>query len=343
MALVGRVGHDLNEEKWLQLRRETVGASDVAKAQTGRYGGIYNVVAGKTGYVAEINETNRKLFERGHRHEPVITGYTNAVLLSEGLAVMGNTSQAFIVDDETGRKSATLDDLIVDQNKGEFVAVLEAKTRTLIPGTPMPWDYYHAQVQWQMLVAEVDKALVVVAKFSANDPDHFIGMEHRLIEANDYEQAELVALAETIMRHVDEGTMPTPTADNMTEVRAATSYGDPDSPVRDLTEYGDLIAEYADLDQKLRAVESDLGDVKAQIIEIMGDSTIGDTNAWTVKYSPNQQTLTEGSKNEFLKRHPEAVTFSATKAKEIDPDLFESLKEPVGPRTFKIKPRKTDK
>lgn len=145
--------------EWLQWRREGIGASDVAGIlRLSPWTSPYRVWADKVGLLPTTDDSESERLRFGHMAEPMIAEYVRADL---GLVVAGEQTWCSRPDKPWHR--ATVDGFIFESDRTDSIeqalGVLEVKTDF---GTP--WDevpaYYQAQVQWQMHVTGMMRALV---------------------------------------------------------------------------------------------------------------------------------------------------------------------------------------
>lgn len=203
------------EAAWLAERRKSMGASDIAAAATGRYGGPLKAVASKLG-IDTGDDIDPALAERGHRWEQPIA---DGVLAHHGLQVYGE--QVLLRRPDEPRIHVTVDGLLgppeLEQpTLAQMTAQLEVKTRA--PRAPWPWDYYESQAQVGMWVTGLPRCLLAVATVDT-DYDTATGqmvdtlheIAYRWIDADGHRQAELVELGLELWAHVEAGTLPEPT------------------------------------------------------------------------------------------------------------------------------------
>lgn len=199
------------EAEWLEWRRAGIGASDIARAATGRYGGAAAVVADKLG-IDTGDTIDPALADRGHRWERPVADVVHAIT---GLYVAGE--QLWLRHRTDDRWRCTPDGLLIptpEASMADVVAGLEVKTTGPRAGA---WDYYLAQCQWAMFVAGLPRWLLAVATID-QDYDVRTGqltetatrIEVRWIDADPAEQARLVELGEWLWDHVQRGVLPEP-------------------------------------------------------------------------------------------------------------------------------------
>ena len=202
---------EIDEEAgWRFWRCQGLGASDLANAYTGAYGGAYSVVADKLGYDTD-DRKNEAQKQRGHEWEERIADAVHALT---GLYVVGEQLQVESAVNPVHRFTAdgflatTAEILGIDY--AEYV--LEIKTR--IQWVAGKRDYFLAQIQWQLHVTGKARALLVIVSFTLDDTGNEIvqHVELEWIDRDDYLIAQLVELADRLWAHVQAGTLPDPDA-----------------------------------------------------------------------------------------------------------------------------------
>ena len=215
-------------DAWHQWRSEGWGASDIAAAWTGRYGGAYTVVAQKAGrlptWEADM-DTGR--MQRGHDLEPAIAAM---VQICTGLYVVGE--QTWCEHRDEPRHRATVDGFVAefnDQALSDAIGPVEFKTHGV--DVRPAWDYYEAQVQWQLYVTGFDRAVLAVATVDDSE-DRIVGFRVSIIEADPLIQDGLVILARILDDHLADGTLPDPDGSPAAAeaVKAVTYTTDPPTP-----------------------------------------------------------------------------------------------------------------
>jgi predicted phage-related endonuclease len=195
------VGEELSP--WARWRAQGVGASDVAAIATQKYGGRYAVVAGKLGLGEPVEETAE--MARGHAWEQRVA---DLVQVATGMYVVAE--QAWCEHAEHPHRRATVDGFLAplaECSIDDVIAVLEMKTHGV--DVRPPWDYYQAQVQYQMLVTGIPRALLAVATIDDTD-DTLVGMRLVWVDADTFHQSLLAELADEAWAHVQARTLPVP-------------------------------------------------------------------------------------------------------------------------------------
>jgi predicted phage-related endonuclease len=330
---------DLDEQDaWLQWRRDGITATEVADAWCGTYGGAYSVVASKLSLLPPVEQT--PAMDRGQRWQETIADAVHALTK---LYVVGEETWCEHVDER--RYRATVDGFLApvpDCGIDEVTAVLEIKTTGV--GVRHNLDRTIAQVQWQMLVTGIDQAVIAIATIDDVD-DTCTGMRIVRIEADTMVQTQLVDTADTMLAHIDAGTLPPPdTADALETVKAVHMVIDPDPEVVDLAPIADIVAELHETKAQIRAMTARANLLEATVRENVGDQTVGTTDGWRVNISRPSLTLTVEAEAVILEQRPDLgkVVLDRDKAKAEAPELYESHRQPVGARRLTIKQTEGD-
>ena len=317
-------------EAWLEARRRGVTATDVADAAAGTYGGIYGVVARKLGL--EVVEENAEM-RRGTAWQPVIA---DAVHTLTGLYVVGEETLAGASDE---RWMATVDGLLAPEAEvsiDDVTAVLEVKTRS--PHVRPNRDRWHTQMQWQMFVTGLPRALLAEATID-DDVNECRGVRFEWVDADPDLHVQLVDLAETIHAHVKAGTLPEPDSPSALDtVKAVWSSADADSDAVDLTDLEADIARFDEIKAAVKAVTEERDLLEARIRNALGESTRGQLDGWKVSLSAPAKKLTADAEAELLETHPEFATtvLDRKRVKAEAPDLLDAFRKPVGARRLTI-------
>ena len=327
---------DTNTDAWLDWRRGGVGASEVAAAWTGRYGGAYAAVAKKLGHIQP--DIPPELADRGIRWEQPIADAVHALT---GLYVVGEQSWCEQAGHEHRR--ATTDGFLAatpETTLDDVVAVLEVKTST--EGTRPAWDYYEAQVQCQMLVTGVPLAVVAVAVIGADD--QLARLTVSRIEADPDQQTMLAAEYDRLWDHVQTGQLPDPDSPSAAEaVKQATAQSDPDADTVDLADIAALVAEFGDIKQAEKAAGDRRLELEALIKHRLGAATHGRCDGWTVSYSNPSRILDDTGEEAVLLAYPElgVTVLDRTAAKETLGKQLDEFKTPTGARRLTIRRNRT--
>lgn len=324
--------HD--EDAWHQWRADGITATDVAKAASGRYGGAYAVVASKAGLIPPTEWNDR--MRRGHRWQPIIADLTAP---AQGLYVVGE--ETWSCHAERPQHRATVDGFLSvapDATVADLVGVWECKTRA--PEVRPDWGYWAAQVQWQLWVTGLPRAVLAEAVID-DETDRLVALKFHPIDADPYEQARLVDLADQLSRHLADGTLPDPDGGALDVVKQVTAVADPGAEVVELDDMADLLARYHDLKGAAKAIEDEQNQIQAVVRARLGAATKGITAAgWTATVAKPRLVLDEDA---VLAEHPEfgrtvldRARFEAEHgAKALDP-----YKRPTGARNFTVNPPK---
>ena len=322
-----------DDPKWLQWRREGITATDVADAAAGTYGGAYGVVARKQGRVTV--EQNEQM-SRGHRWQPVIA---DAVHVLTGLYVVGEETWCQCTGDERWR--ATVDGFLsplAESSLDDCVAVLEVKTVGV--GVSPNRQRWLSQMQWQLLVTGLDRALLAEARIDDTD-DTCHGVRLEWVEADDLVQEDLIALAEEMWTHTQDGTLPEPEGASALPVVKevySTAEAGLDVVKLDATD----VRFYADLKAEVKARQEQLDIMEAQIRDAMGQATKGAVDGYKISLSEPIKKLTAEREAELLETHPEFGTtvLDRARVKAEAKDLYESFQTRAGARVLRVTPPK---
>lgn len=327
----------MNDDAWLQWRTEGITATDVADAANGTYGGAYRVLARKQG---RIQTETSVAMERGHRWQPKIADAVAAL------------TEVFVVGEETWcehsvdtRWRATVDGFIApvpEATLADVTGVIEIKTYgTNVKPHLARWD---DQMQWQMLVTGLDRALLAAAKID-DDTDTVMSMWFREVEADAMRQMFLMSIAEGLWRHVEEGTLPEPESPAALEVvKEVYSDADTGADTVDLSALEADLERFAAIKAALKEVKDEHDLLEARIRDAIGSATRGHTDRFTVSVSAPRMVLTEAGEAELLAAHPEfgVVKLDRAAVKKADKELYDSFTAPVGARILTIRETHND-
>ena len=320
-----------DDPAWLAWRRAGVTATDVADAYAGTYGGTFGVVARKLGL--EVVEENDQM-RRGHAWQPVVA---DMVHVATGLFVVGEETWCAHADDDRWR--ATVDGLLAaaaEVSIDDVTAVLEVKTRS--PHVRPNRDRWHTQMQWQMFVTGLPRALLAEATID-DDVNECRGVRFEWVDADPDLHVQLVDLAETIHAHVKAGTLPEPDSPSALDtVKAVWSSADSDSDAVDLSDLEADVARFDEIKAAVKAVTEERDLLEARIRNALGESTRGQLDGWKVSLSASAKKLTAEAEAELLEAHPEFATtvLDRKRVKAEAPDLLDAFRKPVGARRLTI-------
>lgn len=330
---------DPGYEEWLEWRAEGIGASDLAAAATGRYGGAYQVVASKLGLAPPVEETEQ--MRRGHRWEPRIAELIHA---ATGLHVVGE--QAFVEDPDRPHRRCTPDGFIADAEEvtlDEVLAVNEMKTCG-VDVRPV-WDYYEAQTRYQLGVTGLRHALLAVAVVDDVD-DRLVDFKLRWIEAHPFDIDPLLDIADELWSMVERGELPDPDGADLDTVKALNATADGDLDVVELDADLSMAAHRL---HELRAATKTIGREakthEAALRHRLGAATEAHTlDGWTVKIGQPANVLDAEAEAAVLADHPHlalAPALDRDRAKaELGPKTLDSYRRPIGARRLTITPPK---
>jgi predicted phage-related endonuclease len=317
---------------WLDWRREGITATDVARAVTGRYGGAYAVVLEKRG--GDQDETDR--MRRGRELEATVAAMAQ---LATGRFVAGEQTMAQADHIDRPEWRATLDGFLLERPGDALVdayAILELKT----VGTDVrpAWDYYRAQVQWQLLVTGFDRALLAVA-WVADDTLEITRNHFEWVSVDPAIEALLIDVAVELGVHLNEGTLPDPDgSDRATElVRAHTYTTVPDAETVDLTGIAETVERRQELKPIVDEGLEELRRLDNIIREAVGQAKWGTTGTWDVTYSAPRRVFDPDA---ALEAHPDYATTGFDRARfEADhgPKALDEYRASTGARTITIR------
>jgi putative phage-type endonuclease len=264
---------NMSEEKWLALRRQGIGGSDIgAILGLNQYRTPLTVWMEKRG-LAKPQETNPSI-EFGNRMEPVLRrwaeGEVNAgggdlKVLSSPYLYQHRTVPIFI---------ANVDGVILDVALGEdaLVAGLEIKTAGEYQakwwkGEEIP-DSYYAQVQWYMAVTGLHYWVIAA----------LVGKEFftRQVPRNeDFITGAMARAAEFWDTYVTPGVMPAPTgAEADLEALIELFPGGGSVEVIEDQEMTETLAAYQDIQVRIKDQEALKNSLKAKIEARIGDAKV---------------------------------------------------------------------
>lgn len=329
---------------WLAWRRTVIGASDIAKAHTGAYGGRYAVVADKLGR-AGADTIDPVLADRGHRWEQPIADAVHALT---GLYV--HAEQLCVVAADNARHACTLDGLLAATPQITGIdgaeATLQIKT---VGATARPnLDYAVTQCHWEMRVTGRAWAMLAVATIDDTD-DTCVGVRLYRIERDDFTIGTLIEVADDLAHWIDAGELPPP--DEHTEpdtVRAVNRVGVPwiddkgrpvPSPDRDLSDLDDDMARYLEVSAHLKAVEAEKKALENRFRHAMGDDVEADGTHYRLRVGEAIRKFTGESEAAALAAHPEyaRTVLDRDRFKTERPDTYEALKTESTDRRVTVK------
>lgn len=282
------------EAEWLAWRNKGITASNVASDLTGKYGGAYAVVSDKLD--KSKPKTSKKQqgdYDRGHTWEPKLT---KIVEILTPYVVVG--AEARIESAENPIHRCTPDGFLIDPETLEAAGGVPSvdlcdagvEYKTVRSGQDWQWDYWRAQIQWQMHCTGMERTLLFVA-VTDHDNEGLAGggLRPYWIERDDEFIAFLVELGDAMWAQVQTGKLPQPdTASALPLVRWQNRFANPEAKNKDLSVHADLIDRVLDLKESKSAGEKELDQKIAVLVHSMGDATEGGTPTAVVKYSePN--------------------------------------------------------
>lgn len=337
-----------DQATWLADRKLSMGGSDIAAADTGRYGGAAKAVASKLD-IPLGDDIDPDLADRGHRWEQPIA---DGVLAHYGLYVHGE--QMLVRNPATPRVHTTLDGLLHPEPLADLNDIdlnLEVKTRG--PHSPWPWDYYRTQAQVGMHCTGARRCLLAIATVD-NDYDTHTGqlterllsVRYEWVERDQLEIDRLLALAADLWAHVERGELPEPTdASALPIIKAATMAADP-TATADIDDLAELIERREALKAAAKAADDEAATIEAKIRHRMGEATEATADGrWRVRCGLPVRKFTTRSEADFLDLYGErAAELGLTRtvldrdlAKAEMPDEYDALRVATPDRRLTIK------
>lgn len=318
---------------WQRWRLAGTTATDVAKAYTGQYGGIYGVVAEKLGLVApaEFNDQMR----RGQDWQPRIADAAHALL---GLYIVGE--ETWCENREHPHHRATVDGFtspLAESIIDDVTGLLEVKTRGV--SVHPNWGYWRAQIEFQMHVTGLDQAVLADAVIDDAE-DRCVALHLTPIEADYGLRATLLDLAETMWRHITEGTLPDPdTPSALDVVKELTVSVDPDAAEVDLADIGHEVARFADIKAAVKAVTDERDQLEALIRARLGDAKAGRCDGYRVSISAPSKIIDAEAEASILNARPDLAktVLDRDRAKAEAPDLYEAHRSAKGARRLTVR------
>ncbi|HRB04156.1 MAG TPA: YqaJ viral recombinase family protein [Ilumatobacteraceae bacterium] len=333
MRTLNETGEHQDDPAWLAWRAGGITATDVARAATGRYGGIYAVVAEKLGTIEKPPVNDVML--RGHRwQEPI----ADAVHALTGLYVVGEETWCQHTTNDWCR--ATVDGFLAHMAQAtpdDLLGVLEVKTRGL--NVRAAWDYWSVQMQWQMYCTGLDRAVLADAVV---DDEHDRVMALHLTEVeHDSDRADsLLTLATIMADHIAAGTLPDPDCPSALDtVKAVTVVADPDAETVDLTSMADDVRRFIEIKAAVKAVTDERDALEARIRAAVGSATVGTAEGLRVSISRPSMVLTKEGEETVLGDFPAfgKVVLDRERLKTEAPDIYDLARQPIGARRLTTK------
>ena len=329
-----------DDPQWLAWRRgedlpgrAAITASAIARAASGRYGGAYGVVAEHLGLVEKEGDTDGRM-ARGHALEPIVT--TAAETLT-GLYIVGE--QTWCQHPERPEWRATVDGFAAPTPTPtieDCTHVAEVKSRGV--HVKPAWDYWGPQVQWQLLVTGMPLGLLIEAAFDdAEQRVTKLGLH--IIEPDEFAQIALIDLADTLLDHMRNGTLPDPDAGALDTVKAVMSTVYTDAEVVDLSEYADDVARLAKLKTAIKDGEDEARGLEARIRNAVGSATKGVCDGYELTIGKPRRTLTKDGAAALLAERPDLgkTVVDTDLARNVAKATYEAHLTPTGARALTIK------
>jgi hypothetical protein len=319
---------------WLAWRAGGWGASDIAAAWCNRYGGAYRVVAAKAGLLDDEADEETDEQRRGHELEPTLGAM---VQLATGWWVVGAQTWCEHRDDDRWR--CTVDGFAMQQPDEPLhlaEAVVEFKTHGV--NVRAPWDYYEAQVQWQLMVTDLDLGVLAVATVD-DELDRIVDFRLRLVEVDVLMRAALVELAEQLDEHLRAGTLPAPDGSDLATA-AVKQLTWVESPLDGIVDLSDIEAKVERADElrtliaEAKAEQAELENVLRDRIGVFARGVAGDL---TVSYSKPRRVLDEARVLDEYPALGKVVLDREAAEAQLGKAALDEYREPIGARTLTIK------
>lgn len=261
--IIGAVG-DIERERWLELRRGSLGASDSSSLllPNAPWGTPTTVYADKIG--AGGPDEDNEYFRWGRWLQPLLLQW-----LIDEANVKAIGRELFIVSDIDPIFTATLDGFI---EEGDALIPIEAKNTAW---KEMDWEhgvpnYVQVQVQHQIFVAGAAHAYVV-ASIGGQPP------VWRLIERNQVLIDEIVDTGRSFwMNHVEKGEPPEPDGDAKTSKALARIYPGGDRAMVDFTgDLADLLPELNEKAEGMKILKESVDEIKNRLKKAIGNTDGG--------------------------------------------------------------------
>jgi putative phage-type endonuclease len=327
----------MTPEEWHQWRGEGWGASDIAAAWTGRYGGAYKVVATKAGRLEpEFDEDTTDRMQRGKDLEAAIA---TMVGVATGWYVVGE--QTCCENPDNPRHRATVDGFVSVHPVAplaDSVGPVEIKTHGV--EVRPAWDYYEAQVQWQLHVTGFDRAVLAVAAVD-DSTGQIVGFRFSVVGVDRLLQASLIALAEEMEEHLRAGTLPAPDGSDATTkaVRAVTWAVDEGAETVDLSDLAEAVERYTEVKAAVVAAKEEQAELENILRDRIGVASKGVAGEWVVTYSKPRRVLNE---DRVLDEFPQLAksVLDREAADEALGKALDAYREPIGARSLTVRKAK---
>lgn len=322
-----------DDPAWLTWRSEGITATDVARAATGRYGGMYAVVAEKLGMIEKPPATEVML--RGHRWQQRIADAVHALT---GLYVVGE--ETWCQHSSEGWRRATVDGFLApgaEATPDDLLGVLEVKTRGL--QVRAAWDYWTTQMEWQMHCTGMARAVCADAVVD-DEHDRVVSLHITEVEADPDRLAGLIALATTMWEHISAGTLPDPDCPSALDtVKAVNVVADPDAETVDLSRIADDVRRFIEIKAAVKAVTDERDELESRIRAAVGSATVGTAEGLRVSISRPSMVLTKEGEETVLGDFPAfgKVVLDRERLKTEAPDIYDLARQPIGARRLTTK------
>jgi putative phage-type endonuclease len=185
--------------EWLEFRRNGIGSSDIANIMgvKGAFKSRQEVLFEKLGHTKELTDHQKRIFNEGHEWEAVVRNQLNqdaGYNFEPVVAVYGFNPRLF----------ASLDGYDAEKKMILEVKSVMTKERFKDYCENIP-DHYYAQVQWELFVTRMDKALLAFV--------HDGEVSVKVVDADEGYMRDLVDAANAFLNELEDiktGTSPAP-------------------------------------------------------------------------------------------------------------------------------------
>lgn len=279
-----------DNEDWLEFRRGKLTSTELARLHTSKNAATWHEIRDQKEHGSKFK--GNQYTEWGSAREPLLA----QVLIDEvdsRLVYNAEPQTIFLPDDE--RLSCTPDLYAEDL---EVIGEIKTSTQPFQGGKFHDWcpNQYYAQIQANMHYTQAEACALLVEVHEDFTP---VALDHQTITYDPKFAAELMETADEWLAWLD-GTTP----DWMGEVTS----------LDEIDEVGDLVAQYAMLTAEIGDLKKRIDTLKAEILELTGDSHTGDYGGYhvTVSTTPPSTVFDTAA---FRKEHKELYQQYKTKTR----------------------------
>ena len=299
---------DLDYDKWLEYRKNSIGGSDCATIiGLNKYKSSYSLWAEKKGYFDNSQE-DTEIMRQGRDFEEYV-----AQRFCEATGKKVRKKNYMFLHDDYDFISANVDREIVGENAG-----LECKTTSVynkadFENGEIP-EYYYCQCMHYMAVMGYDKMYLAVLVLSKG----FYWFE---IERDEIEIKALLDMEIDWWNRYILGSE-IPEIDGSDSTLNAVRYINKDTvaDVKDISKLDDVLNEYEAVSKQKKFIENREKELKNNIIAFMGSNEIGNSNKYSVSCKSQKKTSID----------------TATLKKEL-PDIYNKYSKQSETRVLRIK------